>query len=41
MKLMQKLLKKYAFALERLVTDDSWSRPAISASSIGMTAGKG
>jgi hypothetical protein len=25
MKLMQKLLKKYAFALERLVTDDSRS----------------
>ena len=44
LKLMRKLLKKYAFAPERLVTDDLRSyaqRPAISASSICMSAAGG
>jgi transposase-like protein len=40
LKLMRKLLKKYAFAAERLVTDDLHTpqRPAISASSTCMSA---
>jgi transposase-like protein len=45
LKLMRKLLKKYAFAPERLVTDDFRSymalRPAISASSTCMSADNG
>jgi putative transposase len=44
LKLMRKLLKKYAFAPDRLVTDDLRSyapRPAISASSTCMSAAGG
>ena len=44
LKLMRKLLKKYAFAPKRLVTDDLRSyapRPAISASSTCMSAADG
>ena len=44
LKLMRNLLEKYAFAMERLVTDDLRScgqRPAISASSTSMSAAGG
>jgi transposase-like protein len=44
LKLMRKLLKKYAFALERLVTDDLRSYSAVAReldANAGMSAGDG